>query len=146
MSNWVSLWLVNHVLVDRHLATFQPIKALCCSTSCSCNSDKHKHEPLFSIDTIKLSAELRDKQLCPEHSSSVLFLQQRSRDMSSRLCEEVKSRGDALNGIDRHYTGDLSQTVAKKTLLMYKLLPDVIAPLSFRGCRLHPPPLILNQF
>merc|ERR1712035_88987 len=46
----------------------------------------------------------------------------------------------------RDYTGDLSRTVAKRTLLMYKLLPDVIAPLSFRGFRLHPPPLILNQF
>ena len=38
----------------------------CCATSCSCNSDKHKHEPLFSIDALKLSTELRDKQLCSD--------------------------------------------------------------------------------
>ena len=66
--------------------------------------------------------------------------------LSSHSPEEVKGKGDGLHVVDRDYAGDLSRTVAKKTLLMYKLLPDVFAPLSFRGCRLHPPPLILNQF
>ena len=50
--------------------------------------------------------------------------------MSSYSTEEVKDQGDALNAIDRDYAGDLSQTVAKKALLMRKLLPDVFAPIS----------------